>query len=129
MTRSVESAAEFVRQLAALAERLAALDLVVAQLHCEWSSFGSWRLDVQKGDAADRYAEALRNEQWDTRGPDVVSFAWDGRERLLTVETSPTPPLSAPNRWQRQMHQVFDSRQHAFTFVQEYLARWVKDGQ
>lgn len=104
MTRPTDSAAEFVRQLAGLAERLAALDLVVAQLHCDWSSFGSWSMDVQKGDAADRYSE----------------------DRILTLETSPTPPLSAPNRWERQMHQVFDNRQTAFMFVEEYLARWVK---
>jgi hypothetical protein len=126
MTRSVDSAADFVRQLTGLAGRLAALDLVVAQLHCDWSSFGSWSLDVQKGDAADRYSEALSREQWDTCGPDVVSFSWDGRERILTLETSPTPPLSAPNRWERQLHQAFDSRQAAFTFVEEYLARWAK---
>ena len=124
MARSVESAAEFVGQLARLAERLAARGLVVGRLHCDWASFGSWSLEVQQGEAADRYGEALRKEQWDTCGPEVVSFAWDGRERILTVETAPTPPLSAPNQWERQVHQVLDSRQAALTFVEEYLARW-----
>jgi hypothetical protein len=66
MTRFVDSAAEFVRELARLAERLAALDLVVAQLQCDWSGFGSWRLDVQQGDAADRYGEAL-HQAFDSR--------------------------------------------------------------
>jgi hypothetical protein len=128
MTQSADAAGEFVRQLAALAGRLAARGLVVAQLHCDWSGFGSWRLDVQQGDAADRYAEALRKEEWHTWGPDVVSFAWDGRDRILTIETSPTPPLSAPNRWERQAHEVFDNREAAIRFVEEYLARWVRGG-
>jgi len=41
MMQSAESAAHFVRELARLADRLAGLGLVVAELHCEWSSFGS----------------------------------------------------------------------------------------
>ncbi len=129
MSQSADAAAEFVRQLAALAGRLASRGLVVAELHCDWSGFGSWRLDVQEGQAADRYSEALRNEKCDTWGPEVVSFAWDGRDRVLTIESSPTPPLCAPNQWTREADKAFDSREAALAFVEEYLARWARGGE
>jgi hypothetical protein len=41
MTESAESANRFVQDLSALAGRLAAIDVVVSSLHCDWASFGS----------------------------------------------------------------------------------------
>ena len=127
MKRSSQSAADLVRVLASLAERLAAQNLVVGTLHCDWSAFGSWILEVQRGEAADAYGEALLQKEWDTWGPEVVRFTWDGREGDLIVDKSPTPPLSAPNRWKRQMERAFDCRERAIEFVEEYL-RELLDG-
>lgn len=58
MTRASDDAAKFNGTLAQLSERLAANDIVVSRLHADWSSFGSWELQVQRGSEADRYHEA-----------------------------------------------------------------------
>jgi hypothetical protein len=126
MTRSTQDARKFVQQLSALADRLAAQDVVVASLHCDWASFGSWMLQAQKGSAADAYGEALLAERWDTAGPDVLRIWWDGRERLLTIESAPTPPLSSPGPWTRQDDKVFENCEAATRFVEEHLGRWVR---
>ena len=124
MTRSAQSARNFVQQLTGLALRLAERDIVVASLHCDWGSFGSWMLQAQKGPAADAYGDALRAERWDTPGPDVVRAWWDGRERLLTIETAPTPPLSSPGPWTRQDDRAFDDRETAIQWLEDHLGRW-----
>jgi hypothetical protein len=116
-----------VRQLSVLADRLAERGAVVASLHCDWASFGSWTLEVQRGPAADTYGDALLTEQWDTPGPEVLRFAWDGRERLLTIERAPTPPLSSPGPWQRGMDMAFEGPEAAMRFVEEHISRWACD--
>jgi hypothetical protein len=121
MIQSAQSAEEFVRQLSALAERLAAQDFVVARLDCEWASFGSWSLEVQRGQAADKYHAALLKEDWNARGPDVVRFTWDGRERLLTIETAPTPPLSSAGPFKRVAHNSCENLAEAVRVAEEYV--------
>jgi hypothetical protein len=96
-------------------------------LHCEWGSFGSWSLEAQKGAAADAYGEALLAEQWDTPGPSVLRVWWDGKERLLTIEKAPTPPLSSPGPWTRQVDETFEDSKAAMDFVENYLGRWARD--
>ena len=124
MTQSAQSAQRFVQRLAELAARLAEHDVVVASLHCDWGSFGSWMLEAQKGVAADAYHDALRVERWETRGPEVLRISWDGREKLVTIESAPTPPLSAPGPWTRQHDAAFDDSEAAIRFVEEHLVRW-----
>jgi hypothetical protein len=126
MSRSAEAARRFVRRLSELADRLAERDAVLASLHCDWASFGSWTLEVQKGPAADTYGDALLREQWDTPGPDVLRVSWDGRDRLLTIERAPTPPLSSPGPWKREMDTAFEEPEVAMRFVEEHIARWVR---
>src|SRR3954469_10659899 len=99
MSASPESAAAFIRSLIALADRMAALDLAVSSLRCEWGAFGSWSMEVQEGKAADVYGEALRKQAFDVSGPNVVRVTWDGREGNLTIHTAPTEPLSSPGPW------------------------------
>ena len=124
MAQSVQSAQRFIRRLTELADRLAQRDIVVASLHCEWGSMGSWMLHAQKGADADAYGEALNAQRWDTRGPEVLRVSWDGRERLLTIESAPTPPMSSPGPWTRQRDEAFDDVEGAIRFVEEHLARW-----
>lgn len=124
---SAESAKRFMQQLFDFAMRLAEEeDVVVASLHCDWRSFGSWTIEAQKGAAADAYAAALRAERWDTRGPDVVRVSWDGRERLLTIEKASTPPLSSPGPWTRHVDKTFDHSEAALDFVTQYVGRWAR---
>jgi hypothetical protein len=123
MTTSSENALEFNRRLFGLAERMAAVNIVIARLHCDWSSFGSWDLQAQLGAEADRYAAALRNNSHDTAGPDVLSFSWDGRDKVLSVEKAPTPALSAPTPWRRLDDHHFASSDEAMLFVENYLMR------
>jgi hypothetical protein len=126
MTESAESANRFVQELSALAGRLATLDIAVSSLHCDWASFGSWKLEVQNGRAADTYGKALFASEWDTPGPEVIRIYWDGRERVLTIENASTPPISSPGPWTRQTEQAFGDSQTAVRFVEEYLRRWTQ---
>jgi len=82
--RSSKSAADFVRELAELTYRLAAKDIVVSSLHADWSSFGCWQLQAQRGSEAERYAEGLRSsDPLRAVGPEVVRVFWDGRDHIL----------------------------------------------
>jgi hypothetical protein len=126
MTRSADDARRFIQRLAALAARLAERDIVVASLECEWGSFGSWSVQAQKGPAADAYRNALLASRWHAAGPDVLQISWDGRERLLTVESAPTPPLSSPGPWKREMDKAFEDSEAAIRFVEEHLGRWIE---
>ena len=121
MIQSAQSAREFVRQLCGLAERLADRDFVVARLDCEWASFGCWSLEVQRGQPADKYHAALMKEDWNAPGPNVLRFTWDGREKLLTIQTAPTPPLSAAGPFKRVTDKVFEDLAQALRFAEEYV--------
>ena len=126
ITESAESANRFVQALSALAGRVAAIDVVVSSLHCDWASFGSWKLEVQKGRAADTYGKALLANQWDTHGLEVLRIYRDGRERVLTIENAPTPPLPSPGPLTRQTEQAFGDSETAVRVVQEHLQRWAR---
>ena len=122
--QSTESADQFIRQLAELTHRLAMKDVMVASLHCDWGSFGSWSLQAQKGTSADAYGDALLAKRWETKGPNVIRATWDGREQILQIEAAPTPPLSSPGPWRREAEQGFEDSEAAIRFVEEYLANW-----
>ena len=92
-------AAEFNQRLFDVAKRLANKNLVVSEIHCDWGGFGSWWIQVQRGKSADQYSEALLNHDYDSWGPEVLRLLWDGRDGLLAVSSSPTPPISGPSRW------------------------------
>lgn len=124
MPDSARDAKRFVQQLWELASRLAEQDIVLASLHCDWAHFGSWTLEAQTGQAADRYDEALLAKQWDTAGPEVLRASWDGKERLLVIERAPTPPLSSPGPWTSQVDEFFSDSDAAMRFVEDYLERW-----
>ena len=124
MTRSSKAAVDFIDHLCDLAKRLATKDLVVSQLHCDWRSFGSWTFEVQRGPAADAYSEALLRRRYDTSGPDVLRFDWDGKEKLLSVSTAPTEPLTSPGPWKRLFDQSLAGNEQAVAFAEEYAVKW-----
>jgi hypothetical protein len=125
MKRASQSAADFVRGLAELTFRLAAKDIVVSSLHADWSSFGCWQLLAQKGADAERYADGLRGSNpMQAIGPEVLRLFWDGREGILSVQSSPTRFLSAPNEWVDEHSEAFDKTEgRLLPFVEEYLTK------
>jgi hypothetical protein len=124
MAHSSQHAIAFISVLAGLAERLAKADVVVSKLHCDWRSFGSWELEVQRGPAADAYGAALLRGDYDADGPDVVKFSWDGKEKLLSVSSAPTEPLTSPGPWKHLMDKAFASSEQAAAFVETYVVSW-----
>ena len=125
MERPSKSAADFVRQLAELAYRLAAKDIVVASLHADWSGFGCWELLVQNGADTARYAQGLRNSSpSEAVGPEVVRVFWDGREGILSVQASPTRFCNAPNEWKDEYSKGFKKAEDdLLRFVEDYLTK------
>lgn len=120
---SSAAAAFFIRRFAQLTERLASNDIVVSRLLCDWGGFGSWEIEVQSGEAADRYGAALLKGDFDTPGPDVIRMNWDGRDRVLTVSSSPTEPLSAPNDWKVDLEKTFPEDSDPLVFLESHLAK------
>jgi hypothetical protein len=125
MERPSQNAANFVRQLAELSYRLATKDIVVSSLHADWSSFGCWQLQAQRGSEAARYAEALRSrDPMRAPGPEVVRVFWDGRDGVLSIEASPTRFCSAPNEWKPECSKGFDRTDDGlYQFVEDYLIK------
>ena len=122
MHRVSDDAARFNRMLAQLSERLAARDIVVSTLHADWSDFGCWELQVERGSEAERYSDGIRGpDPMRAIGPEVLRFFWDGQDRYLKIEASPTRPLSAPNEWEQQHAQAFDTSEEAVQYIEEYL--------
>ena len=122
--RSSDAALAFIERLTGVAQRLSTLDIVVSALHCDWSSFGCWDFEVQKGVDADSYAAALLSGNYDSNGPDVVHLMWDGKDKVLSVETAPTPPLSSPRPWRRLLNRSFDDSEQAIEFAERYARDW-----
>jgi len=101
------SSAEFVKQLAELAQRISAMDIVIASLHADFAFNRFWQIEVHKGDVA-------------------LRFSWDARECELDVERCPVRRLSYPNDWKREALQAFDRRaakDEPFRFVEDYVAQ------
>lgn len=121
---SAVGALQFIQRLAQFSESLAEKNIVVSHLHCDWGSFGSWVITCARGADQDAYSDALERREYQTWGPQVVRFWWDGRERSLMIEESPTPPLSAPNRWERRADKDLTDGEAAMIFIESYLERW-----
>ncbi len=125
MDNSPKDAAAFIRNLAELAYRLASREIVVSSLHAEWATFGSWELQAQRGADEARYAEAiLKMDSTNPPGPEVIRVLWDGREGILTVQSSPTRFLCAPVDWKEECSKGFERLDdQLFQFVEDYLTK------
>jgi hypothetical protein len=125
MERLSRSAANFIGCLADLTRRLAGKDIVVSFLRADWSGFGSWELQAQRGEQVERYTQAIRGSSpLQAAGPEVVRFYWDGRDKLLLVDASPTRFCSAPNEWKQECSKGFDKTgDDLLAFVEDYLTK------
>ena len=106
MKRMSQSAAEFIRALSELADRLAARDIVVGSLRAEFSQSCCWQI------IATKHEEAVR-------------FSWDGRDGFITVEGSPIRDHSSPNEWKQETVKGLDKRYGGdpIRFVENYLVK------
>jgi len=125
MQRPSQSAADFVRQLAELTYRLAAKDIVVSSLHANWSFFGCWELQAQRGADELKYTEGLcGSDPLRAISPEVVHMFWDGRDGILSVKASPTRFCSSPNEWKEEFAKGFDKEGDGLlNFVEDYLTK------
>jgi hypothetical protein len=124
MQRASEDAGSFNRKLARLSDELAAHDIVVSRLHADWASFGCWELQVQRGSEAERYLEGMRGpDPMRAIGPQVLRCFWDGLERHLRIEASPTRAGTAPNEWRQEHAKAFNTSDEAMQYLAEYLER------
>jgi hypothetical protein len=124
---SAQDARHFISLLAGVANRLATHGLVIARLHCDWSHFGSWQLQVQRGRDTDRYREAILRQEFDTWGPEVLRAVWDGRDEKLSIMSATTPPLSAPHSFEDKVDKRFSGVEAAIDYAEEYLEKWSAD--
>lgn len=126
MERMSKTAAQYLHQIIGLTDRLAAKDIVVVQLMVHGAGY-EWELLVEKGEEAEEYARTLREGHTPyekLRGPDVLRFFWDGRDHILTVQSSPVRGVSAPNEWKFECGKPFgDTSDDLFAFVEDYLTR------
>ena len=126
-SESARKAGAFVNRLAALAGRLAGRNMVINKLECYWGSFGSWRLEVQEGTAADQYGNTLlkAKNKFEVIEPEVVRFAWDGRETTLTVDVAPPRKFTHPPEWKKDVERKFAGHEPAIEFLEDFLRkRW-----
>lgn len=90
MDKPVAHALDFVRNFAALAERLAQRNIAVRCLHYDWSAFGSWTVDASRGDAEAKRSSAVQRHAFSEAGPEVCRVEWDGKDRQLSMRSTPT---------------------------------------
>ena len=116
-----EHARGFIRALAELSDRLGAQGVVVSSLWADWGCFGSWVLKASRGTEEASRDKALRRRHFDARGPEVWRVTWDGRERLLRIESSPSGAIEGPDRFTSQLERTFDSLAESMAFAEDYL--------
>ena len=74
---------------------------------------------------AELFAEGLRGPNpLEAPGPEVVRVLWDGRDRFVTIQTSPTQFCSAPNEWTDEFARGFDEAgADLLAFIEDYLTK------
>jgi hypothetical protein len=100
-----EHSAEFVGGFAQLAAALASIDVVIAQLRLDYSTFGCWSLVATKREEA-------------------VRIVYDGRESYVTTEVSPIRKFSFPNEWVHVETKGIDNRNsEALAYAESFLKK------
>ena len=117
----VAHALDFVRNFAALAERLATRNIVVRSLHCDWSAFGSWTLDASRGDAEAKRSAAIRRHAFNEAGPEVCRAMWDGKDRQLSMGSTPSQVSVMVNQWRYLEPQSCNSYEAALMLAEKWL--------
>lgn len=110
---SARGAAEFVREVVALADRLAARDICVRKLACE--PYWFWELVLQKGAEADQGEKAARSR--------LTRVFWDGMEHDLSVEWAPFVPGPDPDDWNHELRTPLGRTGDAIGAAEDVLIR------
>jgi hypothetical protein len=119
--KPVAHALDFVRNLAALAERLAQRNIAVRRLHCDWSAFGSWTVDASRGDAEAKRSSAVQRHAFSEAGPEVCRVEWDGKDRQLSMRSTPTQAAVMTNQWRHLESQSCDSYEAALALAEKWI--------
>ena len=123
MEQASVEAANLIKELSSLVQRLAERDIVVSSFRCDWGSVSVWSLVAQHGAATDKYLEALRGPNpLLATGPDLLRCGWDNRDNLLTVERSPARTLSSPNFWKLDISRACYSNNEAMGWAEKFMA-------
>jgi hypothetical protein len=80
--KSAKHSAEFVSAFSELAKRLVEIGVAVNSLTLSWGAFGSWDMEVVKGDQAFR-------------------FTFEGKDYYFTIDGSPIQQYNGRRRWKR----------------------------
>jgi hypothetical protein len=121
MDKPVAHALDFVRNLTALAERLAQRNIAVRRLHCDWSAFGSWTVDSSRGDAEAKRSSAVQSHAFSEAGPEVCRVEWDGKDRQLSMRSTPTQATVMMNQWRHLEAQSCDSNEAALALAEKWI--------
>ena len=112
----------FVHSLVALADRLAERHIVLNRLHCDWSVFGNWSIEVTSADAQARLSSAIERRAFDEPGPEVFRVTWDARDGWLSLASTPTGIVSMLNQWRELESRSCDSSEVALSLAYEWLS-------
>src|SRR5262249_42872339 len=129
MYNPVDSALDFVRRLAALAERLAKRDIVVRRLDCDWSAFGCWIIEASSGDAETRRAAAIHRHAFNDPGPEVFRVEWEGRDGELYMTSTETEATVMLNQWRQLESRSCDSSEAAIALAEKWLSERLGSSQ
>lgn len=110
---SAQGAAEFVRELVALADRLAARDLCIRKLSC--MPYWFWELVLLPGAAADQGEKAA--------GSRVTRVFWGAMGSDLSVGWAPFVPGPAPDDWNHELRTAIGRTGDAIGAAEDILAR------
>ena len=121
MDTPASSALKYFHGFSALVERLAKGGVVLRRLSCDWSVFGSWTIEVSNNDDEAKRSAAIQRKEYDGPGPEVFRISWDGKDRELQMESTPTGVISMLNRWRSLDHRHCDSGEVALEVAEEWF--------
>jgi hypothetical protein len=120
-----QDAAEFIRDLGALAARLADKQIVVTSLEAHWHSFGSWSFRAQTEKATKELFSGRRyTKPYSEMGQEVLQVSWDGCESVLDIASSMTTTSGGGGQWKREHSERRDpNKESLFHLVEDYLTK------
>jgi len=105
MENNCQTSASYVRRLADFSERLSLRNFVIYYFHADWGCFGCWTITLKREHTA-------------------IKLIWDGRDKYLTIESSPFRNFSAPNEWKSDNAMTFpnNDEKSIFAYIEDYLS-------
>jgi hypothetical protein len=118
---SPERAIRWVRDLAALAERLAARGVFVSRLDVDYSS-ALWQVEVHNGAAEDSRTTALSSSSYQV---ERFRLFWSSHDQELILSTASVGVLSSVDNWARQLVEVCESFDESLARTEQLISERV----